>query len=150
MGEERTSIKEFYRSDWPMTMSMRVCFDWWLMWEGPTHYGWHIPKRVGLDYIRKQAEHEPMNEIVNRLPSWCLSPGSCFEFLSWLSSNNGLWPESICWNKFLPELIFKITYLLVYVWKISLPVYLCSICMTSVYKDQTGHQIPWDWSPKQL
>lgn len=32
-------------------------------------------------------------------------------------------------------LIFKITYLLVYVWKISLPVYLCTICMTSVYKD---------------
>lgn len=67
MWEERTLIKEFYRSDWHVTMPMRVCFDWWLMWEGPTHYGWHIPKKVGLDSIRKQAEHEPMNEIVDFL-----------------------------------------------------------------------------------
>lgn len=27
MWKERASIKEFYRSDWPVTMSMRVCFD---------------------------------------------------------------------------------------------------------------------------
>lgn len=71
----------------PVGKPMVHCFDWWLMWEGPVHYGkcqfWAVRsgccEKVG--WTRHEEQASKRNVSSSPLQFWSLDPS--LEFLPW-------------------------------------------------------------------